>query len=79
MSIYLSWDEGENLIHDREKFIFYKKYEDKLTTKGLCWSCQIFDHAQQKCTHPELGCDTNKIRIEPWEKGVLCPKKLKLL
>lgn len=78
MGIYLSWNQNKNNVYEREDFLFKKEYSKHLTTKGLCWSCQVFDHAQQKCTHPELGCDTNKIRIEPWEKGVLCPKKFKL-
>ena len=78
MSIYLSWEKSGNEIFDRKKFFFLKEFKSKLATKGLCWSCQIFDHAQQKCTHPELGCDTNKARIEPWENEVVCPKKLNL-
>ena len=78
MAIYLNWKEDKNVVYEREEFLFKKEYSKYLTTKGLCWSCKIFDHAKQKCTHPELGCDTNKARIKPWENEIVCPKKLNL-
>lgn len=77
MSILLHWNEKENNVFNRENFFRYLSIKNKLATKNLCSSCNIFDHAKQKCTHPDLGCDTNEARIEPWEKEVICPKKIK--
>ena len=77
MDFYLQWSKSEGKIHSRKKYLFHQVIKSSIVTKGLCWSCQIFDHANQKCTHPELGCDTNKARIKPWENEIICPKKIK--
>lgn len=78
MAFYIDWGEEESSVYDRSSFLFEKEYKKLIATKGLCWNCSIFDHAFQKCTHPSLGCEYNKIRTEPWETKLICPKKIKL-
>jgi len=77
MSIFLRWDNKQNSVVNKKQYLFKTKYASFFASKGLCWSCPIFDHAKQKCTHPKLGCDSNSARIQPWLKEVLCPKKFK--
>jgi hypothetical protein len=77
MAFYLSWEENENLIFERENFLFRKHFQQLFTTEEACFKCLIFDKVNKKCTHPELGCDTNKARIKPWENEIICPKKIK--
>ena len=76
MSVYLTW--GQNsAVHNREDIIDYIKKKDKIATSKLCAECKIFDVYQQKCTHPLFGCESNPLRIKPWESESICPKKIK--
>jgi len=77
MSIYIIQSENDTIVADRNDFINYLKNKDKIATSSLCKECKIFNHEQKKCTHPAFGCESNLLRVKPWENGLICPKKVK--